>query len=111
MASVPVDSSLTRLTVSVSGTLQGTPPTVTLTRPDGVVVTAATASSFLGLSSGTIISIDNPARGAWTLAYGFVAGPGVFETTLTRPDLFGDPDFAGAEHAGPGVQDPQAGPA
>lgn len=24
------------------------------------------------------------------LSYGFVAGPGEFETTLTRPDLFGD---------------------
>ena len=23
-------------------------------------------------------------------SYGFVAGPGIFETTLTRPDLFGD---------------------
>jgi AMP nucleosidase len=30
------------------------------------------------------------ARAVSTLAYGFVAGPGVYETTLTRPDLFGD---------------------
>lgn len=29
------------------------------------------------------------ADGSW-LSYGFVAGPGRYETTLTRPDLFGD---------------------
>lgn len=67
---VPVDSSMTRLTVSVSGTLQGMQPTVTLTRPDGVVVTLANATKYLSLSSGVIISIDNPPRGAWTLAVG-----------------------------------------
>jgi hypothetical protein len=67
---VPVDSSMTRLTVAVSGTLQGVRPTVTLTRPDGVVVTLATATKYLSLTSGVIISIDNPPRGAWTLAVG-----------------------------------------
>jgi hypothetical protein len=67
---VPVDSSMTRLTVAVSGTLQGVQPTVTLTRPDGVVVTLATATKYLSLTSGVIISIDNPPRGAWTLAVG-----------------------------------------
>ncbi|MBE7419973.1 MAG: AMP nucleosidase [Ideonella sp.] len=30
------------------------------------------------------------ARADSRLTYGFVAGPGTFETTLTRPDLFGD---------------------
>eukprot|EP01137_Pigoraptor_chileana_P005891 Opistho-2@49585 len=30
------------------------------------------------------------ARAPSSLAYGFVAGPGSYETTLTRPDLFGD---------------------
>jgi hypothetical protein len=67
---VPVDSSMTRLTVAVSGTLQGVQPTVTLTRPDGVVVTLASATKYLSLTSGVIISIDNPPRGAWTLAVG-----------------------------------------
>lgn len=67
---VPVDSSMTRLTVSVSGTLRGVKPVVTLTQPNGVVITAATATSYLNLSSGVIISIDNPPRGAWTLAIG-----------------------------------------
>jgi len=65
---VPVDTSLTRLTVSVSGTLAGVQPVVTLTRPDGVVITAATATKYLSLSSGVIISIDSPPRGAWKLA-------------------------------------------
>lgn len=64
---VPVDSSLTRLTVAVSGTLAGLPPSVTLTRPDGVVISDASATQYLHLSSGSIISIDNPPRGAWQL--------------------------------------------
>jgi AMP nucleosidase len=32
---------------------------------------------------------DTVARADSRLAYGFVAGPGTYETTLTRPDLFG----------------------
>nr|WP_315256779.1 hypothetical protein [uncultured Duganella sp.] len=67
---LPVDSSLSRLTVSVSGTVAGVQPVVTLTRPDGVVVGDATATTYLRLSSGTIISIDSPLRGAWTLSVG-----------------------------------------
>ncbi len=35
------------------------------------------------------IHIDTVARADSRLSYGFVAGPGRFETTLTRPDLFG----------------------
>ena len=35
------------------------------------------------------IHIDTVARGDSRLSYGFAAGPGRFETTLTRPDLFG----------------------
>ena len=31
-----------------------------------------------------------PSRGNARLSYGFVAGPGRFETTLTRPDLYAD---------------------
>jgi AMP nucleosidase len=33
---------------------------------------------------------ETVARADSRLAYGFVAGPGRYETTLTRPDLFGD---------------------
>src|ERR1700681_4015619 len=34
------------------------------------------------------VRIDTVARSDSRLSYGFVAGPGVYETTLTRPDLF-----------------------
>ena len=36
------------------------------------------------------VHTDTVARADSRLSYGFVAGPGTFETTLTRPDLFGD---------------------
>jgi AMP nucleosidase len=36
------------------------------------------------------IRVDTVLRADSRLAYGFVAGPGRYETTLTRPDLFGD---------------------
>jgi AMP nucleosidase len=34
------------------------------------------------------IQTDTAARSDSRLSYGFVAGPGTYETTLTRPDLF-----------------------
>jgi len=36
------------------------------------------------------VQTDTVARADSRLAYGFVAGPGSYETTLTRPDLFAD---------------------
>lgn len=36
------------------------------------------------------VHTDTVARADTPLAYGFVAGPGRYETTLTRPDLYGD---------------------
>ena len=36
------------------------------------------------------VRTDTVARADSRLSYGFVAGPGVFETTITRPDLFAD---------------------
>jgi len=35
------------------------------------------------------VQTDTVARADSRLSYGFVAGPGTYETTLTRPDLFG----------------------
>jgi AMP nucleosidase len=35
------------------------------------------------------VRTDTVARADSRLSYGFVAGPGIYETTLTRPDLFG----------------------
>jgi AMP nucleosidase len=36
------------------------------------------------------VVVDTVARAETPLAFGFVAGPGRYETTLTRPDLYGD---------------------
>ena len=36
------------------------------------------------------VHTDTVARADSRLAYGFVSGPGTYETTLTRPDLFAD---------------------
>jgi AMP nucleosidase len=36
------------------------------------------------------VHTDTVARADSRLSYGFVAGPGTYETTLSRPDLFGD---------------------
>ncbi|MFO1266820.1 MAG: AMP nucleosidase [Rubrivivax sp.] len=36
------------------------------------------------------VRTDTVARADSRLSYGFVAGPGTYETTLTRPDLFGN---------------------
>ena len=35
------------------------------------------------------VHTDTVARADSRLSYGFVSGPGTYETTLTRPDLFG----------------------
>lgn len=43
---------------------------------------------FVRLRTDTVARAATPTPSR--LAYGFVAGPGVYETTLTRPDLFGD---------------------
>ena len=36
------------------------------------------------------VQVDTVARADTRLSFGFVAGPGAYETTLTRPDLFAD---------------------
>src|SRR5688572_26207551 len=36
------------------------------------------------------LRVDTVLRADSRLAYGFVAGPGRYETTLTRPELFGN---------------------
>ena len=65
---VPADSTLKRITVSVSSTDQITIPTVTLTRPNGKVVAAGdTGLSIINLSRGIVISVTNPEVGAWQL--------------------------------------------
>lgn len=60
---VPVDSTMTAVTFSVSGT-----PGVTLRRPDGTVVGATDPGvSRVALTRGAIYRITAPATGAWTV--------------------------------------------
>lgn len=60
---VPVDSTMTRVTFSTSGTTN-----VVVKRPDGSNVLPADASvSIASLSGGAIYSISNPVSGAWAV--------------------------------------------
>jgi AMP nucleosidase len=52
----------------------------------GTVPTARVRAWYPSVRVGT----DTVARADTRLSFGFVAGPGVFETTLTRPELFAD---------------------
>jgi hypothetical protein len=62
--SVPVDSTLSRVTFSLSGSTS-----LTLTRPDGSVVGAADPGvQHIALSTGSIYTILTPASGDWTAA-------------------------------------------
>ncbi len=60
---VPVDSTLTRLVVSVTGTTD-----VTLTRPSGAIVAPGDPDvTIINLSSGRILSFNAPAPGEWDI--------------------------------------------
>lgn len=60
---VPIDSTLTKITFSVSG-ITG----VTITRPSGAVVSPTDPDvTIISLSSGVVFSIAGPAPGAWTV--------------------------------------------
>ena len=60
---VPVDSTMTRIIFSISGTTS-----VVVTRPTGAVVQASDPDvRLLSLSGGTIYSITNPAVGQWNV--------------------------------------------
>ncbi len=62
--SVPVDTTLSKVSFSTSGTTN-----VTIRRPDGSVVTGSDpTATFVPLTSGLIVSINNPAVGAWSVA-------------------------------------------
>lgn len=71
---LPVDSSMTQLTVSVSAT-DFSAPGVTLRRPDGTAITPAMADTYMTLSGGVIISIKAPVRGLWKLQVQGSSGP------------------------------------
>ncbi len=62
--SVPVDSTLTRVTFSLSGATS-----LALTRPDGTIVQPTDPGvQVLTLSSGAVITVLNPPPGTWTAA-------------------------------------------
>ncbi len=62
--SIPVDSTLSRVTFSLSGATS-----LTLTRPDGTAVQPTDPGvQVISLSTGIVITILNPAPGAWTTA-------------------------------------------
>lgn len=73
---VPVDSTLTRVTFSVSGA-----SSVTVKRPGGdTVMPADPGVSFLSLSGGKIYSITTPVTGDWTVT---VNGAGDFSVKVS----------------------------
>jgi len=61
--SVPVDSTMSRVTFSLSGS-----PLMTLTRPDGSVVSATDPETErIQLSTALVVTVLNPAAGTWTV--------------------------------------------
>jgi hypothetical protein len=74
--SVPVDSTLTPVVFSVSGTTN-----FALSRPDGTIVKPTDPGvTFVSVSSGAIYSITNPPSGNWTSA---INGTGAFSLIVT----------------------------
>jgi hypothetical protein len=68
---VPIDSTLTKITFSVSGVTG-----VTITRPNGAVVNPTDPDvTTISLTSGMVFSVASPAPGNWTVT---VTGPGDF---------------------------------
>lgn len=73
---VPVDSSMRRVTFSISGSAS-----VVVTRPDGSAVAAGDSDlKVLSLSGGTVISIATPQPGEWGLS---LTGSGTFSLKVT----------------------------
>ena len=79
--SVPVDSSITQVTFSVSGATD-----VTVIRPGGAtVLTTDTDVKFIGLSSGAVYTIQSPAVGLWTIN---INGSGLFSFNVSGVSTF-----------------------
>lgn len=74
---VPVDSTMSRVTFSASGTDGG----VVLKRPNGATVNEGDPdASILSLSTGTVFSMTNPTAGAWSIT---LNGAGSFSLDVT----------------------------
>ena len=78
---VPVDSTITQLTFSVSGATA-----VSITRPSGATVLTTDADvTFIGLSSGAVYTIAAPAVGAWSIS---INGSGDFTVNISAVSSF-----------------------
>ncbi len=91
---VPVDSTMQRATFSVSGTTD-----VTVTRPNGSVVTATDGDvETILLSTGAVYSVVNPTPGTWRVR---VNGAGAFSISVTGESSLDFTFFNFVEVAGP----------
>jgi von Willebrand factor A domain-containing protein 7 len=96
---IPVDSSMTVMTVSLSGTAVA----LSLFRPDGTEVKAGVADIVITtLSTGTIYTISKPATGLWKVTVSGKTGfsLSVFGTSTLQFDSFDFVESAGANHDG-----------
>ena len=90
---IPVDSTMTSVTFSVSGT-----DGAVVKRPDGSTVqTTDTGVSSANISGGTVLSIADPADGAWTVT---VSGDGEFTIRVTGESPLRFSSFEPVELAG-----------
>ena len=96
--SLPVDSTLERVTFSLSGSTS-----LTLTRPDGSVVQPTDAGvEVIALTTGRVVTVLQPAPGGWTASVG---GDGDFSFNVLGESAFDFDRFAFVEIAGrPGHQ-------
>jgi von Willebrand factor A domain-containing protein 7 len=90
---VPVDSTMTKVTFSVSGATS-----VVVRRPDGTTVLPSdTNVSFISLSSGAIYSITNPPAGNWSVT---INGTGNFSVAVSGESLLDLSSFRFVEPGG-----------
>jgi hypothetical protein len=93
---VPVDSTMTRISFSISGTTS-----VVVRRPTGAVVQASDPDvRLLSLSGGTIYSITNPAVGGWNVS---VNGTGEVSVEVSGESSLDLSSFSFVELGGAGA--------
>jgi hypothetical protein len=90
---VPVDSTMSRVTFSVGGATS-----VTVKRPDGSTVQAADPNvSFLSLSGGAVYTIANPGSGNWSVT---INGSALFSLTVSGEGVLDFSSFRFVEAGG-----------
>jgi hypothetical protein len=92
---IPVDSSITGLTISVTS---DSLTTASIYRPTGAEVTASDSdTSITSLATAKIISLTKPVTGEWKLA---VSGSGVFSVSISGNSTISLNDFDFVEETG-----------